>query len=86
MKRVAGGTLPARIWREVMLLAHEGLEPMTLPGTVPASSVAMAPAPDTAARPAPEAAGRTAADPARRNGADPAAPVPWAWARGRSGE
>jgi penicillin-binding protein 1A len=41
MKRVAGGTLPARIWREVMLLAHEGLPPLTLPGTVPAQPLAM---------------------------------------------
>jgi penicillin-binding protein 1A len=41
MKRVAGGTLPAKLWREVMLLAHEGLPPMTLPGTMPASPLAM---------------------------------------------
>ena len=65
MKRVAGGTLPARIWREVMLLAHEGLEPMTLPGTVPASSLAMGPAaaPDASARPGPEPAGSDGARP-----------------------
>jgi penicillin-binding protein 1A len=42
MKRVAGGTLPARIWREVMLLAHEGLQPLPLPGTVPAVPLAEA--------------------------------------------
>jgi penicillin-binding protein 1A len=42
MKRVAGGTLPARIWREVMLLAHEGLQPLPLPGTVPAGPLAEA--------------------------------------------
>ena len=41
MKRVAGGTLPAKLWREVMLLAHEGLPPMTLPGTTPAVPLAM---------------------------------------------
>ncbi|MBO0765300.1 MAG: PBP1A family penicillin-binding protein [Hyphomicrobiaceae bacterium] len=35
MKRVAGGTLPAKLWREVMLLAHEGLPPLPLPGTTP---------------------------------------------------
>jgi penicillin-binding protein 1A len=88
MKRVAGGTLPARIWREVMLLAHEGLAPMALPGTVPATPTAMSTAtvPDAAVRPGPEAAGRTAADPARSSSVDPAAPLPWAWARGRSGE
>jgi penicillin-binding protein 1A len=34
MKRVMGGTLPARIWREVMVLAHEGRTPLPLPGTV----------------------------------------------------
>jgi penicillin-binding protein 1A len=36
MKRVMGSTLPARIWREVMVLAHEGRAPLPLPGTVPA--------------------------------------------------
>jgi penicillin-binding protein 1A len=36
MKRVMGGTLPARIWHDVMVLAHEGRTPMALPGTVPA--------------------------------------------------
>ena len=36
MNRVLGGTLPAKIWREVMLLAHEGRTPTALPGTVPA--------------------------------------------------
>jgi penicillin-binding protein 1A len=74
MKRVAGGTLPAKIWREVMLLAHEGLTPMALPGTVPASSLAMG-----AAEPQPpDRVGRTdlgAADSA-----------PWRWATGRSRE
>ncbi len=34
MKRVMGGTLPAKIWRDVMLLAHEGRTPLPLPGTV----------------------------------------------------
>jgi penicillin-binding protein 1A len=33
MKRVAGGGLPADIWREVMLAAHEGREPLPLAGT-----------------------------------------------------
>ena len=73
MKRVAGGTLPARIWREVMLLAHEGLTPMSLPGTVPASSLAMG----TEASPPPPA---RPADPA------PAESSPWRWATGRSRE
>ena len=37
MKRVAGSTLPAKLWREIMLIAHEGLPPLALPGTEPAS-------------------------------------------------
>jgi penicillin-binding protein 1A len=32
MKRVTGGGLPARIWRETMRAAHEGLAPRPLPG------------------------------------------------------
>ncbi len=35
MNRVMGGNLPARLWREVMMLAHEGYAPAPLPGTVP---------------------------------------------------
>jgi penicillin-binding protein 1A len=41
MKGVAGGTLPAKLWREIMLVAHEGLPPLTLPGTEPSSPLAM---------------------------------------------
>ena len=37
MNRVMGGNLPARLWREVMLLAHEGVPPRALPGTLPTS-------------------------------------------------
>jgi penicillin-binding protein 1A len=37
MHRVMGGNFPARLWREVMLLAHDGLPPRALPGTAPAS-------------------------------------------------
>ena len=37
MKRVMGGNLPARLWREVMLPAHEGRTPLALPGTSSAS-------------------------------------------------
>ncbi len=33
MNKVMGGTLPARIWHEVMLIAHEGRIPLPLPGT-----------------------------------------------------
>jgi len=42
MNRVLGGTLPARIWREVMVLAHEGRTPTALPGTVSAAPLAPA--------------------------------------------
>ncbi|HEY7552612.1 MAG TPA: PBP1A family penicillin-binding protein [Hyphomicrobiaceae bacterium] len=41
MKRITGGTLPAKLWREVMLLAHEGLPPLPLPGTTPTVPLAM---------------------------------------------
>jgi penicillin-binding protein 1A len=33
MKKVTGGTLPAKIWHDVMLAAHEGKESLPLPGT-----------------------------------------------------
>jgi penicillin-binding protein 1A len=46
MKRVTGGTLPAKLWREIMLIAHEGLSPLPLPGTEPAGPVAMGPGSD----------------------------------------
>lgn len=32
MARVTGGSLPAQIWRDVMLPAHDGLKPRLLPG------------------------------------------------------
>ncbi len=39
-----GGGLPAQIWREVMLVAHQGLAPADLPGTFrPASKPEPAP-------------------------------------------
>jgi len=31
MKRVTGGSIPAKIWKEVMTAAHEGLKPVALP-------------------------------------------------------
>jgi penicillin-binding protein 1A len=37
MNKVMGGSLPARLWREVMTLAHEGHAPRPLPGTMPAA-------------------------------------------------
>jgi penicillin-binding protein 1A len=33
MERITGGTLPARIWHNVMVEAHKGLGPRELPGT-----------------------------------------------------
>jgi penicillin-binding protein 1A len=33
MKNVTGGTLPAEIWHDVMLAAHQGKAPCALPGT-----------------------------------------------------
>jgi len=57
MDGVTGGTLPALIWRDVMLAAHEGLPVRPLPGlegTTPAAVVA-APAPAPALAPAAEA-------------------------------
>ncbi len=44
MNRVVGGSLPARIWRDVMLVAHEGKPPAPLAGT---SIVGARGAPDT---------------------------------------
>jgi penicillin-binding protein 1A len=32
MRRVTGGGLPARLWREVMTVAHQGLPPRDIPG------------------------------------------------------
>lgn len=32
MKRITGGTLPARLWHDVMMAAHTGLPPRDLPG------------------------------------------------------
>ncbi len=34
-KRVTGGSLPATIWKNVMVSAHEGLSPLPLPGEAP---------------------------------------------------
>ncbi len=35
MRRITGGTLPARLWRTVMLEAHRGLPARPLPGDIP---------------------------------------------------
>jgi penicillin-binding protein 1A len=33
MKKVTGGTLPARLWHDIMLYAHRDKAPAPLPGT-----------------------------------------------------
>ena len=33
MRNVSGGTLPARLWHDIMLYAHDGKQPLALPGT-----------------------------------------------------
>lgn len=51
MHNVNGGGLPAQIWRSVMLAAHDGRAPLSLPGTAspPATSVPGPAAPTSAA-------------------------------------
>jgi membrane peptidoglycan carboxypeptidase len=61
MQRVMGGNLPARLWREVMLLAHDGAVPRPLPGTVLTASAALA-----QGTPAPFAGDNAQADPIAR--------------------
>ncbi len=38
MDEVTGGTLPARIWRNFMLSAHDGIKPVSLPGAFAAEA------------------------------------------------
>jgi penicillin-binding protein 1A len=33
MRKVTGGTLPARLWHDIMAYAHDGKQPLSLPGT-----------------------------------------------------
>jgi penicillin-binding protein 1A len=40
MNRVMGGNLPAKLWHDVMVLAHEGRTPSALPGTIPTAPLA----------------------------------------------
>lgn len=66
MNRIMGGTIPARVWRAVMMRGHEGKRPLPLPGTTIAVSKAdLASAPlhaEPAQQPAPRP--RTSAEPA----------------------
>ena len=43
MNRVVGGSLPAEIWREIMLGAHAGKPPLSLTGAAPAIYVSQEP-------------------------------------------
>ena len=43
MNRVMGGNLPARLWHDIMVQAHEGRAPAALPGTIPTAPLAQAP-------------------------------------------
>ncbi len=43
MEKVTGGTIPAAIWKEFMLSAHQGLPMLTLDGAYPAVSYASEP-------------------------------------------
>jgi penicillin-binding protein 1A len=45
MNRVVGGSLPAEIWRDIMLGAHAGRQPLPLSGAAPASTVYVPPEP-----------------------------------------
>lgn len=40
MRRAVGGGVPAEIWHDIMLAAHEGKAPLALPGTAPAVATA----------------------------------------------
>ncbi|SMH54648.1 transglycosylase domain-containing protein [Azospirillum agricola] len=64
MKKVTGGTLPAKLWRDFMLDAHAGRPPRPLPGVegAPAWTVPVASADVPAGRPA----GPTPTAPAQR--------------------
>jgi penicillin-binding protein 1A len=43
MHRVVGGSLPAKMWREIMSIAHEGRSPQPVPGTAVLSAAISAP-------------------------------------------
>ncbi len=40
MNRIMGGSLPARLWHDVMVIAHQGHEPQPLPGAAPLAAMA----------------------------------------------
>jgi penicillin-binding protein 1A len=42
MRKVTGGSLPARLWHDVMSIAHAGLPPRAVPGSAPSERAAVA--------------------------------------------
>jgi penicillin-binding protein 1A len=85
MRKVAGGTLPARLWHDVMTIAHEGLPVKGLAGTAPSARAGLS----TPRAATPAAPGLLANPPAERltpaffarahDGAEPtSAPPPFA--------
>jgi penicillin-binding protein 1A len=67
MNKVMGGSLPARLWHDVMVLAHVGYAAAPLPHTVPASSATLT---SRGGQPAQERAGAPARLPKERIGPD----------------
>jgi penicillin-binding protein 1A len=43
MRKVTGGSLPARLWHDVMLIAHAGLPPRPIPSSTPSERAALGP-------------------------------------------
>lgn len=81
MNKVMGGGLPAEIWRDVMVAAHAGKAPLSLPGTLHASHTLPSDdvrSPSTGAEPTPESLPWASAKPAP---AKPAPPPPVARAK-----
>ncbi len=51
MNKIMGGSMPARLWHDVMLAAHQGREPRALPGTETVIPVMQGPQPKPEAKP-----------------------------------
>jgi penicillin-binding protein 1A len=52
MRNVTGGSLPAKLWHDIMLYAHRDKQPLTLPGTrAPGLEQAVAKVPWTGSTP-----------------------------------
>ena len=68
MRRVVGGTLPARLWHDVMMIAHEGLPARGLAGAPPSERAAL-----PGRRPAPAADAAASFLPGERSESEPSA-------------